>query len=223
MLAWISSQRLHNLVALVLKTISDLRLTVILLFGELALVLNLTAASLQSFFWVCSDIRFTRLLVTSLLKKASITQTKTSPERKRQNWCIKHALEWQLGRGNPFFIEMRCQLGCSECNSCDIKRKESQGESERSNSLKSDSGSSKTMLEKVALFAGLQLWVGLRGSQYAAGDKGVCMDPTHHWIHSNTQKVMSSIWPKNPAEQLREKGLRLPVIKKMFSSGSLMK
>lgn len=118
-----------------------------------------------------------------------------------QNWCIKRALEWQWGRGNPFFIEMHCQLGCSECNSCDIKRKESQGESERSNRLKSDSGSSKIMLEKVALFAGLQLRVGLCGSQYAAGDKGVCMDPTYQWTHSNTPKVVSYIWPKNSAEQ----------------------
>lgn len=98
---------------------------------------------------------------------------------------------------------MRCQLGCSECNSCDIKRRESQGE--RSNSLKSDSGSSKTMLEKVALFAGVQLRVGLRGSQYATGEKGVCMAPTHQRTHSNTPKVVSYIWPKNPAEQLRVK------------------
>lgn len=42
---------------------------------------------------------------------------------------------------------------------------------EGSSSLKSAGGGSKTMLGKVASFAGVQLRVGLRGSQYAAGDK----------------------------------------------------
>lgn len=92
-------------------------------------------------------------------------------KKERQSRCIKRAREWQHGRRNPFFIEGRCQLGYLEHNSCAIRRKESQGGTERSNSLESDGGGSKTTLEKVASFAGLQLRVGLRGSQYAAGDE----------------------------------------------------
>lgn len=60
-----------------------------------------------------------------------------------------------------------CRLGHSECNACDIERKESQGENQtHSNCQKSDRKSSKTRLEKVILSTVLELSVGLFGSLY---------------------------------------------------------
>lgn len=103
--------------------------------------------------------------------------------------CI--AMAMQTGR-NPFFIERHCRLGYPECNACNIKRKESQGENQTdSNSLKSNRKSSKTMLEKFVLFAGSGLSVGLCSSQYVAGDKRrrVCVGATHmkkSHIHKHT-------------------------------------
>lgn len=86
------------------------------------------------------------------------------------------------------------------------REKASQGESVGSNSLKSDSGrSSETTLEKVALFAGVQLRVGPRGSQYAAGDKRVLrgFPLTNEHIQTH-QTSRLTFWPKNPpAERLR--------------------
>lgn len=74
--------------------------------------------------------------------------------------CI--AMAMRTGR-NPFFIDRHCWLGYAECNACDIKRKESQGEKTKhtQNSLMSDRKSSKTRLEKVVLSTVLGLSVGL--------------------------------------------------------------
>lgn len=122
--------------------------------------------------------------------------------------CI--AMAMRTGR-NPFFIDRHCRLGYSECNACDIKRKESQGENQtHSNSQKSDRKSSKTRLEKAVLSTVLGLLVGLFGLQDAARDGDFVWVPltytekthiyecTHAVVHENTHThtLMQTIAPR---------------------------
>lgn len=79
------------------------------MFGELALVLNITATSLQSFFWVCSDIWFIRILLRSLLKKASIAQTKTIlEEKKKRSRTGASSVHWNGSGEGGIHFSLKC-------------------------------------------------------------------------------------------------------------------
>lgn len=110
--------------------------------------------------------------------------------------CI--AMAMRTGR-NPFFIDRHCQSGYSECNACDIKRKESQGENQtHSNSQKSDRKSSRTRLEKVVLSTVLGLSVGSL-LQLMRGE--VCVDTT--LIHGNTHTYWRCVLLSNDPKYVK--------------------